>query len=73
MAARSSIMAILSPKGQRGLGYALFFLPGSIMGAIAPVIAGFIAQTYGFNTIFYLSLAVYTLALGVLRFLVKVE
>jgi MFS family permease len=73
MAGRSSIMAILSPKGQRGLGYALFFLPGSIMGAIAPVIAGFIAQTYGFNTIFYLSLAVYTLALGVLRFLVKVE
>jgi len=73
MAGRSSIMAMLSPKGQRGLGYALFFLPGSIMGAIAPIIAGYIAQTYGFNTIFYLSLAVYALALGVLRFLVKVE
>ena len=29
MAGRSSIMAILSPRGQRGLGYALFFLPGS--------------------------------------------
>jgi len=73
MAGRSSIMAILSPKGQRGLGYALFFLPGSIMGAIAPVIAGFIAQTYGFNTIFYLSLGIYALAIGILRFLVKVE
>ncbi len=73
MAGRSSIMAMLSPKGQRGLGYALFFLPGSVMGAIAPIIAGYIAQTYGFNTIFYLSLAVYALALGVLRFLVKVE
>jgi MFS family permease len=73
MAGRSSIMAILSPKGQRGLGYALFFLPGSIMGAIAPVIAGFIAQTYGFNMIFYLSIVIFVLALGVLRFLVKVE
>ncbi len=73
MAGRSSIMAILSPKGQRGLGYALFFLPGSIMGAIAPVIAGYIAQTYGFNMIFYLALAIFVLALGVLRFLVKVE
>lgn len=73
MAGRSSIMAILSPKGQRGLGYALFFLPGSIMGAIAPVLAGYIAQTYGFNMIFYISLVIFVLALGVLRFLVKVE
>jgi MFS family permease len=73
MAGRSSIMAILSPRGQRGLGYALFFLPGSIMGAIAPVIAGYIAQTFGFNTIFYLSIGIYALAIGVLRFLVKVD
>jgi MFS family permease len=73
MAGRSSIMAILSPSGQRGLGYALFFLPGSIMGAVAPVIAGYIAQTFGLNTIFYLSLGVYTLAIGVLRFLVKID
>ncbi len=73
MAGRSSIMAILSPSGQRGLGYALFFLPGSIVGAVAPVIAGYIAQTFGFNTIFYLSLGIYALAIGVLRFLVKVD
>jgi MFS family permease len=73
MAGRSSIMAILSPKGQRGLGFALFFLPGSIMGAVAPAIAGYVAQNFGFNTIFYLSLGVYTLAIGVLKFLVKVE
>jgi MFS family permease len=73
MAGRSSIMAILSPSGQRGLGYALFFLPGSIMGAVAPVIAGYIAQTFGFNTIFYFALGIYVLAIGVLRFLVKVD
>jgi MFS family permease len=73
MAGRSSIMAILSPKDKRGLGYALFFLPGSIMGAIAPVIAGYIAQNFGFNTIFYLSLGLFTMAIGVLRFFVKVD
>jgi MFS family permease len=73
MAGRSSIMAILSPKGQRGLGYALFFIPGSIMGAVAPVIAGYIAQTFGFNTIFYLALILYAIAISVLRFLVKVD
>jgi MFS family permease len=73
MAGRSSIMALLSPRGQRGLGYALFFLPGSIVGAIAPIIAGYIAQNFGFNIIFYLSLGIYALAIGILRFLVKVE
>ena len=34
MAPRSAIMAKLTPRRQRGLGYALFFLPGSIIGAI---------------------------------------
>jgi DHA2 family multidrug resistance protein len=73
MAGRSSIMATLSPSGNRGLGFALFFLPGSVMGALAPAIAGYIAQTFGFNTIFYLSLGVYALTIGVLNFLVKVD
>lgn len=73
MAARSSIMAMLSPSGQRGLGYALFFLPGSIMGAVAPVIAGFVAEAFGFTTIFYISLGIYVIALGILKFMVKID
>jgi MFS family permease len=73
MAARSSIMAMLSPSGQRGLGYALFFLPGSIMGALAPVIAGFVAENYGFTTIFYISLGIYVVALGILKFMVRID
>ena len=73
MAARSSIMALLSPSDQRGLGYALFFLPGSIMGAVAPVIAGFVAEAFGFTTIFYISLGIYIIALGILKFMVKID
>lgn len=73
MAARSSIMAMLSPSGQRGLGYALFFLPGSIMGAVAPMIAGFVAENYGFTTIFYISLGIYVVALGILKFMVRID
>jgi MFS family permease len=73
MAARSSIMALLSPSGQRGLGYALYFLPGSIMGAVAPVIAGFVAEAFGFTTIFYISLGIYVIALGILKFMVKID
>jgi len=72
MAARSSIMARLTPSRQRGLGYALFFLPGSVMGAIAPIIAGLLAQSYGFNAIFYSALVLYVVSLAVLEFRVEV-
>jgi len=54
MASRSAIMAKLTPSKQRGLGYALFFLPGSIIGAITPVAAGYVADLMGFQTIFKL-------------------
>lgn len=72
MAANSAIMAQLSPSKQRGLGYALFFLPGSLVGAIAPIVAASIAETFGLSSLFYVSIAVYFAGLGVLRFGVKV-
>ena len=73
MAANSSIMAQLTPSRQRGLGYGLFFLPGSIMGAVAPMIAAFIAENYGLSSIFYASLAIYLVGLAVLQFGVKTK
>jgi MFS family permease len=72
MAANSSIVAKLSPSSQRGLGYALFFLPGSLMGAVAPVIAAFIGEVFGLSSIFYASLVVYVSGLFVLWFGVKI-
>ena len=73
MAANSAIMAKLSPSGQRGLGFALYFLPGSVMGAIAPMIAAFIADTFGVYNVFMACIVVYFLAVAVLQFGVKVE
>ena len=73
MAANSAIMANLSPGKQRGIGYALFFLPGSIMGAVAPMIAAFLAETFSLTSIFYASVAVFFVALGVLKFGVKIR
>ncbi|MBT3285062.1 MFS transporter [Candidatus Bathyarchaeota archaeon] len=73
MAGRSAIMAKLTPSGQRGLGYALFFLPGSIIGAITPVVAGYVADIMGFQTIFNVAVVVNFLALGILKFAVKVD
>jgi FSR family fosmidomycin resistance protein-like MFS transporter len=73
MASNSSIMAKLSPGKQRGLGFALYFLPGSVMGAVAPMIAAFIADSLGMYTIFMASFAAYLAALLVLMFGVKVD
>ena len=73
MASRSAIMAKLTPSKQRGLGYALFFLPGSIIGAITPVAAGYVADMMGFQTIFNVAVVVNFVALGILKFAVKVD
>lgn len=72
MAANSSIVAALSPSRQRGLGYAVYFLPGEIMGVVAPVVASLIAITFGLTSIFIISLAVFTVGLTVLKFGVKI-
>ena len=73
MAPRSAIMAKLTPRRQRGLGYALFFLPGSIVGAFAPVVAGYLAGLIGFGNVFNIAIAINFTSLAVLRFAVKVE
>jgi MFS family permease len=73
MAANSAIMAKLSPSKQRGLGFALYFLPGSVMGAIAPMIAAYIADGFGTFTIFLVSIVVFALSWLIFTFGVKVD
>jgi ACS family hexuronate transporter-like MFS transporter len=73
MAANSAIMAKLSPSRQRGLGFALYFLPGSLMGAIAPMFAAFIADTLGVYTVFVVSIAVFAVAYVTFNLGVKVN
>lgn len=72
MAANSAIMARLSPSRSRGLGYSLFFLPGSIMGAVAPMIGAQIADNFGFNYIFVTAIALYVISLVILKIGVRV-
>jgi FSR family fosmidomycin resistance protein-like MFS transporter len=73
MAANSSMMAKLSPGRQRGLGFALYFLPGSVMGAVAPMMAAVIADNLGMYPIFIASFAAYVAAILVLMLGVKVD
>ena len=72
MTANSAIMAQLSPIRQRGLGYALFFLPGSLVGAVAPLISASIADAFGMTSIFVVSLIIYLIGQSILKFGVKV-
>jgi MFS family permease len=73
MAPKNSIMAKITPRKQRGLGFALAFLPGSIVGAIAPVLAGYIAENIGLGYIFNLALIINFISLVVLKFAVKIK
>jgi len=73
MASRTSIIARLIPRRSRGLGYSLFFLPTSLIGAVAPAIAGLIADLYGFEVVFYIAIAAYALAWVIMKFMVKVD
>jgi MFS family permease len=73
MAANAAIMAQLCPSKRRGLGYALFFLPSSIMGAVAPMIGASIGEAFTLSSIFYVSTAIFFASLGVLKFGVKVR
>lgn len=71
MAAGSSLMARLSPNRQRGLGYALYFLPGSIGASVAPMVGAYIADAFGLINIFAASTLVFMSSLLMLQFGVK--
>jgi MFS family permease len=43
------------------------------MGAVAPIVAGFLAENYGYNAIFYIALTIFVISLFVLKFKVKVN
>ncbi len=73
MASNSSLTAKLSPSRQRGLGFALYFLPGSIMGVLAPMVSAYVASTYGLLPVFFTATAVLLLCVPVLQFGVKVD
>lgn len=73
MAANSAITAKLSPSKQRGLGFALYFLPGSIMGAIGPMVAAYIADLMGIYWVFMASVSVFVLAWLIFVIGVKVD
>ncbi len=66
MASRSDLIAKLTPRAQRGFGYALLFLPGSIMSAMSPVIAAHLIASFGMGSLFPTSIIMSLTSLAVL-------
>ncbi len=71
MPATASLTAKLSPKRQMGMGFAISFLPQSIVSVVAPIIAAYIADVFGLFPIFTVSFIIMFIGLGVLHFGVK--
>ena len=72
MPANSSIVARLTPSSQRGIGFALSFLPGNIVGSVIPIIAGLLADQMGLSFLFPLGISIMLVSLVLLKFGVKV-
>lgn len=73
MPATAALTAKLSPPRQMGMGFAISFLPQSIVSVVAPVVAAYIADVFGLLPIFTVSFIVLFVGLGVLHFGVRVE
>jgi MFS family permease len=70
--AQVSIVSRLMPRSHQGLGHALSFLPGSIVGSIIPTIAGILADMMGLSVLFPIGIAIMVMAVALLQFVVKV-
>jgi MFS family permease len=73
MPATQAITAHLSPRRKMATGYALYFLPISIVGIIGPILAAFIADYVGMFPIFMVSAALFYLGLGMLELGVRID
>jgi len=71
MAASSSYVARFTPRGRRGVGYALYFLPLNLVSSASPVLTAFIVRLWGVWYIFPFAIAAYVASLGFLRMLLK--
>ena len=71
MPAQAAITAKLSPPSQMGMGFALTFMPSSITGIVAPVVGAWIADSYGYLSIFLVATGIMYLAVVIFGLAVK--
>ena len=69
MGPSSSLVAEFSPRQRRGLAYTIFMVSFSFMGAIAPMIAAAIIESYEINALFPLAIYLSLVSASVLQLL----
>jgi MFS family permease len=71
MPGQAAITSRLSPPSQMGMGFALTFMPQSITGIVAPVVAAWILDSYGYLPIFVAATFVMYISIGFFALAVK--
>jgi len=61
---RQSLLAESVEPGERGTAYSVVTFSGTLTGFFAPLVGGFLATDYGFKSIFYVSILMEALCLG---------
>ncbi|RLG53558.1 MAG: hypothetical protein DRO00_03670 [Thermoproteota archaeon] len=73
MPANSALIAKLSSAERRGLSYSLFFLSGNLLGSFSPILAAYLAESFGLYGNFVIGLVVLFSSLLLFKFGVKVD
>lgn len=71
MPGQASITARLSPPKQMGMGFALTFMPSSVTGILAPIVAAYVLDNFGYLPIFTVATVVMYLSIGLFALAVK--
>ena len=69
--ARQSLLAESVEPGERGTAYSVVTFSGTLTGFFAPLVGGFLATDYGFKSIFYVSILMEALCLGLMVLFIR--
>jgi len=71
MAPMSSLVAQFTPKGRRGIAYAAYFLPSTLVGAAAPVVGALVITAWGIWYVFPMSVLFFVAAATMVQLVLK--
>ena len=69
--ARQSLLADSVEPGERGTAYSVVSFSGTLTGFFAPLLGGLLATDYGFKSIFYVSILMEALCLGLMVLFIR--
>lgn len=67
MGARSSLVARFTPASRRGIAYAMYFLPFSLVGSVSPMVSAYVVKVWGVWYVFPFAIAIFIIALTILQ------